>query len=93
MARAGFFRSPDILTPESMPVTAGKYMAKSIQKVYLLPSSGAAFAAKVLASKWITAPERNAIIDRVSMAITTYCALTTTAAPRNDSMAVAANIA
>ena len=32
MERLGFFRSPDMPTPERIPVTAGKKTAKTVQK-------------------------------------------------------------
>ena len=67
----GSFRSPDMLTPWVKPVTAGKKMAKRIQK------GGPASGALQFCTSWADShlgrpPEKNEKSAAASRAITTY---------------------
>ncbi len=87
MARAGFFRSPDMLTPAMMPVTAGKKTANTGQKP---GEPGSAARKSVGAGSSSGPPNRSETSDSPIAAMITYWARIAARAERSASAATAA---
>jgi hypothetical protein len=67
----GSLRSPDILTPWVKPVTAGKKMAKRIQKPGML-GGDAQLAARMVLSHVVIPPIKKEVKEATRVAMTTY---------------------
>ena len=79
----GSFRSPDIPTPESIPVTAGKNTAKTGQK----STAGGTDAASGAASADGAPPQKSETSDATIAAITKYWLLSARSAETDDTSA------
>ena len=80
---AGSFRSPDIPTPERIPVTAGKNTARTCQK----PGGSTGAAAAAASGACSGEPQKNDTSEKAIAAMTTYWLFSATDA---DSVAIRA---
>ena len=88
MDLAGFFRSPDMPSPDRMPVTAGKNTANTGQK-----PSGAGTSAGAGGVRFSGVPPRkNDTSEKAMAAMMKYCDFSATSAEKDDTAASVVNV-